>query len=53
MVVHTGDLKGAGSDADITMRIMGALDPSCPIKHKLGGSKADFERASASRLGLQ
>ena len=48
MVVHTGDRKGAGTDADIAIRLMGRLDPRCPTRHKLGGSKSDFERASAT-----
>ena len=48
MVAHTGDRKGARTDADIAIRLMGRLDPRCPTRHKLGGSKSDFERASAT-----
>jgi hypothetical protein len=48
-----GHEKGAGTDADITVRLMGLLDRSCSTQHPLIGSREAFERSRTDVFTLE
>jgi lipoxygenase homology domain-containing protein 1 len=48
-----GDEKGAGTDADVKIRMMGTKQPACSLEHSLGGAKSNFERASVDTFVVE